>query len=607
MRDWPGYRSTFAIFLGCMPAACGESDQGVLAPGSPMVTEAIEVPGRTPGVTGSVERVEPPALTLVPPAPLPVAQTDPETGELPLPDGEGFGQGLVLGLAEAELCAELQRDRTSQNEIALNRLELLFSRARIEASVGQPVATDGYYFAAPIEVERVWFGPSFVEGLQTYLALSPAQAESFVPGRYLIGTASGFPGHELATGAPTWVAQALIPVAQRDAYADLFAFTVQAPAQVAVVEIAARDSYTVTFRVVERLTHELPNEITDTWETEISDVAFPPVGPTRYLATFRHIFHDEGTQRNSGILTDFRPYAGDTPAVAAQALAAPIPGFNAAALEGADADYQMAWTVHRAPSVVATRIGGAAYECCTGAGGTYFSHDVTHDFSSSGVSRLLLGGHGYYSEERCGERQLLALNAAGALPYAEPEGGLGCGEPVSWPNTLDSYLPTAEVHVQVPDSVAARSKFDAWIQAPDPVYLLRSESELADPAPLSERAFWSQPMSLEQLLVSAEMIWIQVVSVSTRGDTRDVLLETTFSTSDAVPRRRVRLSAKCIDPRLLREGSTWLAPVSINQATRIENTERAGVFLVPGWLFPAQSAVASRAGYLASQLMSRGN
>jgi hypothetical protein len=266
-----------------------------------------------------------------------------------------------------------------------------------------------------------------------------------------------------------------------------------------------------------------------------------------------------------------------------------LPDFDVGLATAAENE-RIPWAFHRAPEVLATRITGISNECCTGAGGMYFTHEVTRDFRGDrgevAAAATLLGGHGYYSEEQCGDAFLVAGSNVSSVP-AGTESYFACEAPGSLPPPYE-YQRTANEHVKLADSPEARLQVERWVAAPDPVYLLHDEGSPPSAPVLDERAIWSQPVSMLRALAGARFAWIRVVAVTREGDRNDVVLETTFDTNDLEGlRRRVRLSATCLDPRLLREGATWLAPLVVDQTSSIDDPLEAGAFLVPGVLFPA--------------------
>ena len=66
--------------------------------------------------------------------------------------------------------------------------------------------------------------------------------------------------------------------------------------------------------------------------------------------------------------------------------------------------YDIGWSVKLAPHVVTTAVSGTAWECCSGAGGIFFSHEIDEVIiGDSDQTHILTGGHAYYGSEACGD------------------------------------------------------------------------------------------------------------------------------------------------------------------------------------------------------------
>jgi hypothetical protein len=502
---------------------------------------------------------------------------------------------VVDPVAAAALCAALGADRGAENLRAVNRLGLEMSSVRVEGSLGLPV-TDPYGNAlAPLEIEKVWVGPTFLEGERVLIDMDAAELAGFEqPGRYIVGFGTTVPGiganHYPVRGEAgamaSWGKEVIIPIAERDDFADLLSYGIQGEPLVAVVEVTSQNEETSQLTVIEALGGDVPPSVAVHWPGYVYDANFPSVGGQRYLATFRSIDWHDVMGADVGVLADFRPYDAAARAAALAALAAPRPRRDVPGLVQAAREYRTAWTVHRAPVVVATQIGGIAHECCSGAGGTYFSHDVVGIFRGAAeMTRVMLGGHDYFSDERCGESYVLALSELEGAAPAELASAFACGEPNAWPSV--NWVSVPRIDARFVDSEAVRSQVNRWLRSPEPRYLLRRDADTRAPFALSPDAVWSQPMPIDRALTTAHLYWVDVVGVN--ESTGRLVIETTFSPWELehLPRQRFELDAECIDP-LLARGGRWFVPImmlddAFGAATaEIEPT----AFIIPGVVLP---------------------
>jgi len=360
---------------------------------------------------------------------------------------------------------------------------------------------------------------------------------------------------------------------------------VPSSATAAVVEVTSvnQETRTAYLHLLERLVGKVPTNFTVNWDAKNQAIGFPFAGPDAYVMTFNAF------ENRRGLFSDFRPWDDATREIVTPALAAPLPVADAGALADWTEAYQTAWAFHVAPHVVATRVSGIGYD---GGRTAYLSHEITTDYKSSvGVSQLLFTGDGAEFEEpsagpQCGDSFLTALADRGPLAPAPPELDAACPELIALP---ESELDPADVNVrvQLPDTELGREQIAAWLQAPEPVYLLSDATAPREPAALAQDAFWSQPLSFEQTMAVAQLQQITVVSVARQAEFTEVTLQFSSTGVGALaPTRRLR--ASCIDPRLLREGSSWLAPVVSDPGVYYADGT-APAFIVPGWLFPAPS------------------
>jgi hypothetical protein len=526
---------------------------------------------------------------------IPIGGADPAAEQGRPPKLVDTDAPVVDPAAAAALCAALGEDRSAHNLRTVNRLGLEMSSVRVEGSVGLPV-TDPYgNTSVPLEIEKVWVGPTFLEGTRTLISMDAAELAGFEhPGRYIVGfgsTVSGIGGSDYpargdAGAMSSWDKEVIIPAAERDDFADWLSYGIQGEALVAVVEVADQNEETSRLAVIETLGGDVPPSITVHWNGSVYDANFPGVDGQRYLATFRFIHRSEPIGADVGVLADFRPYDAAARRTALAALAAPRPERDLAALVRAAREYRSAWTVHRAPLVVATQIGGIAHECCSGAGGTYYSHDVIGMFRGDAeMTRVMLGGHDYFSEERCGESYVLALSELEGAAPAGPASSFACGEPNAWPSV--DWVSVPRIDARFVDSEVIRAQVERWLRSPEPRYLLRRESDTRPPFALGPDAVWSQPIPIERALSSAPLYWVDVVGVS--ASTGRVMIETSFSPwqLEHLPRQRFELDAECIDP-LLARGGRWLVPVVMlaDEVDAANALIEPTAFIIPGVVLP---------------------
>jgi len=397
-----------------------------------------------------------------------------------------------------------------------------------------------------------------------------------------------FPTIDGAGTSSWWTKRVVISASDRDTYAGELAYHVTPSALVAIVELDTNDSHQARFHVLESLAGEFPAaEIYDGWSNDGSP--FPGASSTRYIATFSDVAYVEAAHQYGGSILDFRPETPEARAMVIGAIARAREPWDGAALLDFAKYYRMSWQFHRAPDVVATTVYGIAGECCTNAGGTFVAHDINTDLrGTAGVDFLIRGGHAYYSDEKCGDALILGTEDLGHTGTGEAP-ALECTDTGG---SLDTSFPTDRVLVELPDSPANRARTVEWIGADEPNYLLHTEDEslAPKPAPSEARAApWSAPSAVDHALVSAPLAWLRIVRAVAVPGGHEVTIDTTFSpyTFDHLPVHRMKLAFTCGDPRLLREGSEWLAPIVSDGFPSDSGAARAqGAFIVPGVLLP---------------------
>jgi len=573
------------VLFPFVTSGCGSSEDAAWVGPS-----ALDEPGVRDGAGGDVAL---PSADLPPPATAPLPEPSRSVEPSDVPDARA-----VDPAAAAALCAALGEDRLEQNLRAVNRLGLEMSSVRVEGTLGNPVTDVFGERHAVLTIEKVWVGPTFLEGAQTLVGLSSGELAGLkLPGSYIVGfgtTIDGFlanpyPVQVVEASMSVWDKEVIIPSAERDHFADLLSYGIEGEPLVAVVQVVARDGYK-SLRVVETLAGNLPGSITMPWLSTPYVADFPEPGEQNYLATFRRVYLHEGTGRYLGDLLDFRPYDATVREMAQRALAAPRAPRDLAALRRAADEYRLAWAVHRSSFVAATRIVGAARETCAGYCDTYFAYDVLEDLRGGNAARVLLDsgvtedsqGNEAYPSERCGDTAVVAVSesesdaasADTAVPFA-------CGEPSDWPHVDRHVLP--RVNARWVDSEATRAQVRGWLRSPEPRHLMRREADRRAPFALGPDAVWSRPMSEDQALVTAPLVWISVVGLS--ESTGRLVVETSFSSwpNEPAPRQRLELDAECNDQLAAFPGE-WLVPLVMDDGAG--PLYEGDAFIIPGVVLP---------------------
>lgn len=146
------------------------------------------------------------------------------------------------------------------------------------------------------------------------------------------------------------------------------------------------------------------------------------------------------------------------------------------------------------------------------------------------------------------------------------------------------------------DDPAARAAVWDWLEASVPAYRLWPPEEEASAVRFTEpRAPWSDEPSLDEAITMAtRYARIRIDRVTRDGAVNDVAASVSWGWDARLiddPVVPVRLRFTCGDPRLLREGTTWLAPV----VTRDFDDDEPPFdgYLVPGVLLPDAQWIAS--------------
>lgn len=474
----------------------------------------------------------------------------------------------------------------ARNRRELLRLGTMLSDTVIEVRAEAP-ASDPRGLATAV-VTRVHRGHAFLQGQRVRVELDGATAaRAAFPRDLILGLDE--PGLPVRSeSGPPELSRVLVAVelGERALVEDLWGYRVGAEPFVAAVEFTGSNDSRVEARVIEPIAGEVPERLVFNWGGPY-EADWPGAGSGRYIISFsyRPTPLPDGTFLGSTV--DARPFTAEARQDVQDALSNPWPGLDAEGLGQRLATYDMSWRFHRAPRVVATEVSGLADECCTGAGGTYVEHVVQQDLRGNAeLTRLVRGGHGYYSEEACGQRHLLGTDPLTAFPMPS---AFACG---AGSEGLPSGLESTWVHVQRADDAAARAEVQSWLQSPSPHYLLHGAEPFGPPGAPSTGP-WSSPVSVTEALALAPLVGVRVVRATLREDgATEVLLQTPFATEfyEHLEVREVRLVFTCGDPRLSVPGTEWLVPLfgQPDIGLRDGGASQGALFLIPGVIFEAE-------------------
>ncbi|MBI2373780.1 MAG: hypothetical protein HYV07_07265 [Deltaproteobacteria bacterium] len=469
------------------------------------------------------------------------------------------------------------------NEIELQRIGFSLSPSIVQARLR---AADPTRVVAVIE--KVWLGPSFLEGFELRVPLDEQEISSLrLPGEYLIGfRGNAYPTPDPDDGISWWSALVIAPVESKELLGRSIGYQASPSAVVVAVQIARQDEDRTYFRVIETISGNPPTDFAENWTRRAFSAPFPAPSDSLWLATLGTV----GTTPEGLVLAtiaDFRPDTAENREIIQAELTDPAQPWRD--LEGFVDEVRTSWTFANAPSVVGAVVTGLAGECCTNAGGTYVAHGITERIrGASDAAALLSGGHGYYGSEACGESSFLALERM--VPFeGSAEGTFGCKAPIGGPS-LESALSVVSSNLDAsPDS---RARLDRWLAEPAPLFRLHPDSaELTRADAGGPDGMWSRTTSVEEALAAAtSFARLTVREVVEHDEWSEVVLETNFyqESYDHLPKHRIKLAFECGDPRLMKVGMSWLGAFVFDATTQSDpSRDPARGFLVPGVLLPA--------------------
>jgi hypothetical protein len=462
----------------------------------------------------------------------------------------------------------------------MTELGFILSTARVSGRLSEAVRREDGSYRAELDITRVHYGISTLEGTRTGIILSEEDKNALqLPGDYIVGFNQNLAPYTDLDGQKVWWSQNVI-APSGDRYAEVLGYNADHTPIVTTARIVESAG---TERVLEvtgimagpRTLPNVPFRVRISWTEEI----YPAPGDQEYIVSFTDILEVFGGL--VGGVLDFRPATQISSDEVALALLSAKEQLDKVSILERAHEHLVSYSFHRSPSVMRVQTAGFADECCTGAGGTYVREQVETTLRGpAGHAELYTGGHGFQSTASCGDRWLYGFEE---LAERTPVGPFTCDMSSS---IGPDVWPTTALHVSLPMSEENETKVNAWLAASRPVYALRPELDTATAYDPTSR-YWSEPLSVRDALATGALISIRVVA--TNGD--EVTVESTFGDpSFGGELYRAKLNDDCIDPRLHRLGAEYLAPLvtdaGLQRPFDDEEVRRAAPLLIPGVLLP---------------------
>jgi len=301
-----------------------------------------------------------------------------------------------------------------------------------------------------------------------------------------------------------------------------------------------------------------------------------------------------------GSVRDFRPATDANLSMVRAAIGAPADHFNVAALKARQDAYLTGFRFHTSPVVAAAVVTGRAQECCTNAGGIFVAHDVRARLrGAADLQRFIVGGHGYYGGEQCGEPYLYGLHTVTPTQPSNQE-TFDCvsGSVAAWLDPEESSRLSAFT-VRLPATAGNTARVQGWLDASPPVYRLQPADSHVQGAQDLANAPWSMTLTAaDAWTMATHHILFTVEDVTQSDGVTTVRISTPLYLDEYphLPRFEFNLVFACGDSRLMERGSRWVAAlVSLD-----ERAEHA--FLIPGSLLPEHAMTAQLGNTLAMYL-----
>ena len=518
--------------------------------------------------------------------------------------GSGGGAGGSGGGDPTALCSAWTGDLAAQNQRALEQHAFFESKVIVEGTLGDRFDENGSSWAR-LTVRKV-AGVTAHAGREVAFLMSPALHAAFGAGAsVLAGFTNSYPIQEPVQptlSLPMWSnLLAIVKTDQVALPADVLGFRAWHAPNVAVVRAREMVSGRIGFDLVETLAGSLPATFVANWSSYAGPVPVT-VGDER-VAGFSE-FLTSGTTPIAGEIIELRPNNAEERARALRGIAALAPGGFVPAYRGeldrtrAEATrYRLAWTFGRAERVLGHEVAGIAAECCTNAGGTFFSNTVTDLLRGAApTGPIVTGGHGVYNDDLCGDRFLSVMRTVNTVPAASLA-VYTCAAP----RTGATTSPSSPIDARLPATPANRDDVNLWLRSAPPLLRLYPAGTAAPAGAFtspSAPAVLSVPVpALTAIQARHQLALLTILDVQPQpGGGHTVRVRTPFNPREpsGVTYREVTLFVPCADPRLLQVGARWIAAVMATEpysgsTTEVgTNLDDQRLILVPGFLLPAE-------------------
>ncbi len=232
--------------------------------------------------------------------------------------------------------------------------------------------------------------------------------------------------------------------------------------------------------------------------------------------------------------------------------------------------YRRAWTVHRAPHVIAGQVTGRGGELGRSALVEHAQYSITRDFRGN-TTQNYLSRESAAGQDRCASHRILATGAFGA----DVPGSLIC----SAAGSVLAFSPSTPILAELQDTPATRAAVSRWLHADEPLLQLHPATSTLPPklSRLGAYAPWSAPLSVMQGLAAAHgLLEVTVAQVQSGPDGHRVWVDLKFDEITGA-----QLSFECGDPRLLQTGARWLLPFVLD----LSQLRPESLFFIPGLAF----------------------
>lgn len=373
-------------------------------------------------------------------------------------------------------CAEASAQISQDDRPELLALGFRLATTVLEGELGVG-AVDGNFLRASFRVTRVRRGHAGLLGATVEVLTDHAMA-SADPEEVVLGFDDG--GFGQYTDDMRHILGATLVAAREEEWAGVEPFLDYNGFEVGaayVVEVRAVTDEALSLFVHDTLAGPQARVVELQWSSFGRPRPSTEVSEDRYILSLPELEVDR-----EGFGSTYFPFVLDWRAATAEAraevervLAAPPPPVDADALRAFAEAYALGFVFFLAPHPVTTEVTGIAFECCTGAGGTYVRHEVRRGADEGEVFQR--GGHAYYSDEACGDRRLLAAGElvppTSTQPFDCDQGG-----------AAGDYEPVTAVLAELDDTPTNAARVRAWVEADRPLYRVGPQDRApATPSP----------------------------------------------------------------------------------------------------------------------------